>query len=194
MVYLSQYTIVIGSSFRLTYRKYFYWLLRNSSYLLGNFFYASRLRSGGDFSTIRQYSTHPEFLQDVFVDSISRHYSTRSPYWRPLLEVQYVRSLEYWSYNLNLNRVKTKKILPSKPITFSKKLFFNQTILEFKYTGLSTDQTVFKKLFTDIVQLILNNWQLLRPTNFIDLKFMLFSVNCFLFKKFNTKFFKIYSI
>ena len=194
MLYLSQYRINIHVSFRLTYRKYFFWLLRNSAYLLGNYLYVGRVNFGTEFLTTRRFLTQPDFLQELFVDALPRHYSTQSPYWRPLLEVQYVRSLEYWSYKVNLNRLLDKVLVNPDPIMLKNKLFLNQTLLEFKYTSLSTDNTLFKHLMLNIFIMSLNTWQI--PKNFLvyDLKFVLFYPNLFLIRKINTQLFRIYSI
>lgn len=98
-----------------------------------------------------------EYFHQAFRGGLLRYYSSKSPAWRPLLESQYVRSLEYWSFRNSLivvtDRVNYFDTLAVKPL--SNTFFLNQYLFEKRYTSLSAKSQTYRTMFLFLIKTLL---------------------------------------
>ena len=195
MSYVIQNFSKINPTFRLTYRKYFYWLLRNNYKVILNFLYLTNLGyslglNREPFNTFRSF-----FYKSAFSNSLRFYFSSRSILWKPLLENSLVRSFEYWSFHNSLNITSLDKPIVNLNFkTLSKTYFFNQTILEKKYSKMSLNNKTYKIIFNNFSLLLLLNWKVWRPSYNLSINVNLVSIDWLILKRFNSTFFKVFFI
>lgn len=178
---------------RLTYKSYFYWLLRNSRTL--PLILIAPLKH---VSKIWLYNNSWVFdkplLSFYFSKGISHLFSKTSITWKPILESAYNRGLEYWAYrsvlecfpNANFNGYYQPKIA-SNP-------WFNQIYLENNYIGVAFFNKYFRTVLIYHLFLVIKPWQIWR-THFKFSYGLLIKNDAFhLLRFFNTQFFKQYSV
>lgn len=195
MSYVIQNFLRISPIFRLTYRKYFYWILRNNSRIILNIFYLNNINytiglNKNSASLIRFF-----FFKNAFNNSLMYYFSSRSTSWKPLLENSLVRSFEYWSFKKPLRLLLPDKLVIKgfiKPL--SNNFFLNQNILEKRYSKMSIFNKTYKTIFNKFSLILLFNWKILRPAYNLFINVNLVNQDWLVLKRFNTTFFKVFFI
>ena len=193
--YVIQNFFKINPTFRLTYRKYFYWLCRNSALLLLNFMSLSKISKNFNSTSTYQVLHKQTFISIFFMKSLQKNFSRKGFWWRPLVESAPIRGFEYWSYKyLNYFFIKPiyKTSVKNKLATTT--LFNNQLVLEKKYSKMSTFNKVYRKIFIDFFKILITYWQVWRPQYFLQMNCLLLSKDWVILKRFNTRFFKVFFI
>ena len=195
MSYVIQNFNKINPVFRLTYRKYFYWLCRNSNRIINNFFYGGRVNytfylNTPIFTGFKLYS-----LQSTFHKSVQKHFSSRALRWKPLLENQSIRGFEYWSFKNPINLL-INPSLRLKPIstTLLTNYFLNQHILESKYSKLPSRNKTYRYIFLNFTINLITPWYVSRPQYNFYINTILINPDWLILKRFNTRLFKVFFI
>jgi hypothetical protein len=192
MSYVIQNYYISNTASRLTYRKYYNWLYRNTGLILSLTLRLFHQVSGQlKFNTLNFFNTNA--LKLFFCDGLLKLFTKSSIKWRPLLESQYIRSAEYWAYQLNTSLLENKTINPPF-IGYSRSYTLNQYFIEKKYAGISIHNKYYRTVLVHFVRLVISNWQVWRPQFRVCLKFILINYNYHAFRFFNTRFFQIHSV
>jgi hypothetical protein len=192
--YVIQNFFKINPVFRLTYRKYFYWLLKNYSKIILNFFYLTNINYS-NFTVNPLPLLRFFFFKKAFGNALTYHYSPNTISWKPLVENSLIRSLQYWAFKKALNPLLIKtnpRLFKTNPL--NPKLFLNQIVLEKKYSKMSLNNKTYKLIFNNSMLLLLFNWKVWRPSYNLLINLILIDYNWFILKRFNTQFFKVFFI
>lgn len=195
MSYVIQNFSKINPTFRLTYRKYFYWLLRNNYKIILNFFYANNLEYSLGFNRNLFNVFRSFFYKSAFTNSLRFYFSSRSILWKPFLENSLIRSFEYWSFSNLLNITSLDKPIINlnfKPLSAT--YFNNQNILEKKYSKMSLYNKTYRIAFNKFTLLLLSSWKIWRPAYNLVINVNLVNMDWLILKRFNTTFFKVFFI
>jgi hypothetical protein len=191
--YVNQNYLFSSPSRKLNYRSYYLWLQRNSQLILTLITYTNKML----LTNLRVVKTQ-QFLQQLsrvyFRSGLFKPFSHLSPQWKPILESQFVRGLEYWSYRplvqaLSLSQAPYNLILPTSDL-----LFYNQVFYDNKYIAVSVSNRYYRVMLTHLLLLLLKPWQLWNPLFSHSYNFLASLDAYSLVRFYNSRFFKVYSV
>ena len=113
--------------------------------------------------------------------------------WRPALETQFNRGLEYWSYQNALRSVSNNNVLSTKVVKLAKTPFFNLTLHDQRYIAVYLSQKYNRVVLTHLLNLLLRPWQIWRNNFSYSYQVIPYHANFQLLRFINTRFFKIYT-
>lgn len=193
--YVIQYFYKPSPTLRLTYRRYFYWLLRNIVHIS----FLSVLTLYFNQLNIRFFSwvtTPVSLVRTLFNKGLYNLFTTPFTKWRPLLGNSCVKGFEYWSYSLG-DKLLNPEVLPfsSQPMTvFGKNYFLNQSFLEKKYLSTPINTTYYWIVLSHFFTILLKTWVSWRLQFSYDLRFLSINSNHFILNYFNSRYFKMYLV
>lgn len=179
---------------RLTYRRYFHWLYRNTAlvWLLINYLNNS---SSVYLNPITHFKYFPALLQTIFSQSLNNLFTKNAIKWRPIRESQWIRGVEYWSYTTLLMFLEEKS--PNKVanlLTSQSTLFENQYLMEKKYTLITFFQKYYRFVLVNFLHFLIRPWQYWRHQLCYNLNLILLTREFYVLRFLNTRLFKVYSI
>jgi len=180
---------------RLTYRRYFHWLSRNTAsiWLLFNSLNSSVTQY---LNLNLNFKYFPALLVTLFSQSLSNLFTKNSIKWRPIRENQLIRGAEYWTYRTFLNTIE-KGVTTSLTVTTKDNpphLFYNQHLIEKKYTLMSFFQKYYRFTLVNCLHFLLRPWQYWRHQLSYNLNLLLLTNEFYLLRFLNTRLFKVYYI
>lgn len=195
MSYVIQNFFVINSALRLTYRKYFFWLLKSNNKAITNYLFRAQLFYTSTLGSPTYSLFKVFFFAKMFNRSIQKHFSSSTLLWKPLLETQAVRGFEFWAFRstiINLDRKSTITPIIQQPL--KSRLFLNQILLEKRYTKMLINDRTYRVIFNNFTKLLITSWYVWRPSYKLTLNALLLNEDWLILKRFNTRFFKLLSI
>lgn len=179
---------------RLTYRRYFHWLYRNTAlvWLLINYLNSSL----STYLTLEtKFKYFPALLKTIFSQSLNNLFTKNAIKWRPIRETQWVRGVEYWSYSTFLTFLEEKSFNQTNHLTLSQPtLFENQYLLEKKYTLITFFQKYYRFVLVNFLHFLIRPWQYWRHQLCYNLELLVLTQEFYVLRFLNTRLFKVYSI
>jgi hypothetical protein len=195
MSYVTQNFYSLTSTNRLTYRRYFHWLSRNTAsiWLLFNYLNSSLNQY---LNPVLNFRYFPALLTTLFSQSLSNLFTKNAIKWRPIRENQWIRGTEYWTYRTFLNTMEGDVVTHSTTTTesLSSSLFYNQQLLEKKYTLISLFQKYYRFALVNFLHFLLRPWQYWRHQLSYNLDLLLLTNEFYILRFLNTRLFKVYYI
>ena len=183
---------------RVTYRKYYNWLYRNTPLIVTLMEYTSFC----DYlilTTTNPILIRPEVIRMFFKGGLKKLFSKLILRWRPVRESQHVRGVEYWAYKtalksfkgggLNLGGYNHKTAL-----AYSSVHFYNQCFFEHRYVIFSLHKKYYRIVMLEFLHLILRGWQLWRHELNYSLNLIVVATEFSLLGFFNSRFFKTLAV
>lgn len=180
---------------RLTYRRYFHWLSRNTAsiWLLFNYLSISLTQY---LNSSLNFKYFPALLTTLFSQSLSNLFTKNAIKWRPIRENQLIRGVEYWTYQTFLTTIEkgVTKCSINHNERVSSQLFYNQHLIEKKYTLISLFQKYYRFTLVNFLHFLLRPWQYWRYQLAYNLNLLLITNEFYFLRFLNTPLFKVYSI
>jgi len=178
---------------RLTYRRYYNWLYRNTAsiWYLINYLH---LNSNIYLQTLSKSLISPKFLKSLFSKSLIKLFTKKILKWRPVKESQWVRGVEYWAYKTILHNTLINEAAVKPVLYHSEVYFYNQYLFEKRYVLISFYQKYYRTVLVNFLHLLLRPWQFWRSHLFYDMNSLLITGEFFLLRFLNTRLFKVYSV
>ena len=189
MSYVIQNFSRMTSLNRLSYRRYYTWLYRNTAsiWLLMNY-----LNTASQLYLQWEYPSY--LLKAFFSRSLTRFFTREGIKWRPVRESQWVKGLDYWTSYLLIATMDRVALHSPTHISPTSQLFFNQVLLEKRYLMIAFSQKYYRYALVTFLHLLIRPWQYWRHQLSYSLELVVLTHEFFLLRFLNTRLFKVYLV
>ena len=193
MSYVIQHFYRLSPVNRLTYRRYFNWLARNTALIWFLINYLN-INSNVFLKSFKDLMVSPQLLKSFFSKGLIKLFTKSSLKWRPVRESQWVRGSEYWSYKLMSQNFLNDQLLTKPLHLYTTNYFYNQPLLEKRYMLISFSQKYYRVVLVNFLHLLIKSWQFWRTQLVYTMNSLLITNEFFILRFLNTRLFKVYFV
>jgi hypothetical protein len=191
--YVTQNYYRPNTNLRLTYRRYYSWLFSNAAAILTLVLQLSQ-KNKGVWLNLTFIKNPTQFINTFFSKGLTRLFTKAALSWRPLVESQFVKGLEYWAYTSNITLLSKTVVKLAPKASYSSTYFFNQVWVEKSYTSITLYNKYYRTVLINFLFLLIRGWQAWQPYFTFTSGLIFVSKDLHLLKFFNTRLFKILSV
>ena len=193
MSYVTQNYYRPNTNLRLTYRRYYSWLFSNAAAILTLVLQLSQ-KNKGVWLNLTFIKNPTQFINTFFSKGLTRLFTKAALSWRPLVESQFVKGLEYWAYTSNITLLSKTVVKLAPKASYSSTYFFNPDWVEKSYTSITLYNKYYRTVLINFLFLLIRGWQAWQPYFTFTSGLIFVSKDLHLLKFFNTRLFKILSV
>jgi hypothetical protein len=185
---------------RVTYRRYYNWLYRNTTFIMTLMEYtafSNNLYIYTSNTNLRVIG--PDMWNLLFKGGLKKLFSKLILRWRPIRESQHVRGVEYWAYKVALTGLggetsRFSNYSSKVALVYSRTHFYNQCFFEHRYVIFPLYKKYYRLVMLEFLHLLLRGWQFWRVELGYSLNLIFVATDFYFLPFFNSRFFKTLTV